>query len=633
VTTTKSFRSLIEAIRDSSIVCHDYETMSDSAGKYKNMEYWHPHSRIVSGSFTIADGETFVLPLSHPEGPLAKNDKWRQALRKVAEAIKDSNTKLVAHNAKYEVSWVYAMTGIALENQTWWDTMMSSYILDENETHNLKDVAVRELGVEHWADVNLKDSEKESWDALALYNARDTDYCLRVLPIHKRRLLEEPRLARLFHYLGMPIIRVLARIERLGLPLDTELVAELKDKAEETVDRLTDELLTFSREELKLDLDDYPTISFAGSTSKFFSAFMEAAELPVVSYTGKGNPSWDEHNLTELERLGFPIASKILEVRKANNRLSKFLVPWTTKVGEDKRIHATFNPMRVDDKWGGKAGTKTGRLSGSNPNPQQIARDLKYCFGNEDGWMVAELDYSQIELRILAWLSKSQQPLRAYRNNEDLHTLMAARILGIPESEVGPGDRQKGKAGNFGFSYGMGVDKYIEYAYKDYQVRIDLEEAKKTKAEFFGFWDGLARYHQLQGNIAMKYGFVRSPIGRKRRLPEIHSGQGYLIGQAERRAINSPTQSFASDLMCLSLIEIDKQFDSKKFRLIGTVHDSLLAQVRPEHADELVERAARIMLDPGTKRKFGITVDVPLAVEAKIGYRWNDPDGRVLTYQ
>lgn len=639
MTTKKSYFSLIEALLAANVVCIDFETQSDSTGKQGNMEYWHPHSRTTAGSFTVEDWGTWVVPLSHPQGPWAKDEKWRRLLTNLMRAMQKSQAKWIAHNAKYEVSWAYAMTGIPLESTMWWDTMMSSYILDENETHGLKAVAQRELGVDSWDEVNLKDSEKESWDKLALYNARDTDYCYRLVEVHKQRLLAEPRLARLYHFLGMPITRTLAQIERTGLPLDQAKVAVRKKNSEEIVESVSAKLLAHATEQMGLDLDDYPTISFGGA-SKFFKAFMEESGMPVISMTPKGAPSWTEDNLEEsgkqfdlMEIEGENLASDIMLVRKNANKLSKFFVPWTKKLAPDGRLHPTYNPMRTEDKWQSAKGTKTGRLSSSNPNAQQIARDEKECFGGEEGWLVAELDYSQIELRILAWLSGSMQVLESYRNGEDLHSNMAARILDTTVANLQPGDRQKGKAGNFGFSYGMWEEKYVSYAYNDYGVRVTLEEARTTRREFFTYWDGLENYHDRQGKLAKKNGFVRNPLGRKRRLPEIHDPQQYIVRQAQRRAINAPTQSFASDLMCLSLIEIARVMPSDEFRLIGTVHDSLLAQVRPECVDTHIPRAAAIMLDPGTERRFGVKVGVPLAVDSKVGYHWNDPDSTVRVFQ
>ena len=598
------------------------------------MEYWHPHSRIVSGSFTTLGGLTFVIPLSHPQGPFARNSLWRTAIYKIAHHLHDSGTKLIAHNAKYEVSWVYAMTGIPLESLTWWDTMMSSYVLDENEMNGLKEVAHRELGVEKWDEVNLKDAEKVPWDNLALYNARDTDYCMRLQPLHKQRLLDEPRLARLFYFHSMPLIRTLARIERRGLPLDQGVVDRMTKESEAILEDKETKLLEICTEKWGLELDEYPTISFAGSTSKFFSAFMEASELPVVKYTPTGNPSWDQYALEEVGRQGFDIAQEILEVRKHNNRMSKFFVPWSTKTAPDGRIHATFNPMRTDDKWQDAKGTVTGRISSSNPNAQQIARDLKVCFGGEDDWLFVELDYSQIELRVLAWVARIDNVLAAYDRGEDLHKIMASNITGKPIDQVTPEDRQGGKAGNFGFAYEMGEATYVEYARKTYGVNVTLDEAKTVRHAFFNkTWVGLSRWHEQQKNLARRHGFVRNPLGRKRRLPEIYSGQGYEVGRAERRAINSPIQSMAADLMCLALIEIDRNTDPSEVRLVGTVHDSLLAQMKPDSLDKNLSRVAGIMLDPGTRKKFGVNVRVPLEVEAKIGYHWNDPEAETRVFR
>lgn len=630
----KSFLSLIEAIKSADVICHDYETQSDAGGKAGNMEYWHPHSRIVSGSFTTAEAGTFVIPLSHPEGPFAKDRRWAQVLRKIAQVIENHRLKLVAHNAKYEVAWVYWMTGVKLENLTWWDTMMSSYVLDENEPNNLKDVAHAELGVDKWDEVNLKDAEKVPWDNLALYNARDTDYCLRLQPIHKERLLSEPRLARLFHFHSMPLVRTLARIERVGMPLDRQRAKEMAAESRDIVVAEQDYLLAIAEGEYGMDLENYPTISFTGATSKFFKEFMVQTELPEIKKTATGNPSWDQYVLEELERQGYKIAEHILNVRRHGNRLSKFFVPWETKLAPDGRIHAQFNPMRVDDKWSDPKGTTTGRLSSSNPNLQQVNRDLKICFGGEEEWLFAELDYSQIELRLMAWIANIENVLQAYYRGEDLHKIMASNITGKPLDKITKDERQGGKAGNFGFAYDMSETTYIEYAKNTYGVEVGLEEATNVRRAFFDkTWIGLARWHDQQRNIAYRQGFVRNPLGRRRRLPEIFEGHGYEVGRAERRAINAPIQSMAADLMSLALIEIDRQLPADRIRLVGTVHDSLLAQVRPDSVDESLQQAAGIMLDPGTEKKFGVKVEVPLEVEAKIGYNWDDPEAEVRVYR
>lgn len=602
------------------------------------MEYWHPHSRTVSISLTVSttidDRETYVVPLSHPEGPWSgktntwdKDAPWRRVLFNIGKAIqKNEGIKWSAHNAKYETNWHYAMTGQALENSLWWDTCMSDYLLDENELHSLKEVAVRDLDVDRWDEVDLKSAEKVSWDSLALYNARDTDYCLRLIPLHKERLMQEERLARLFHFLAMPLIRTLCKMERNGLPLDIERVKQFKKESEDIRDEMEDHLLSIAVNDYGMDMEDYPTISFSG-TSKFFKAFMEKAEAPVISYTPTGAPSWTEDNLRELERQGYDVAKYLMLARKHSNRLSKFFIPWTTKLASDGRLYPTYNPMIVDDKWQDAKGTTTGRLSSSNPNAQQINRDLKICFGGEEGWYFVELDYSQIELRIAAWVANDQAMLEAFRKDIDIHTLMASEITGKSLSKVTPEERQSGKAGNFGFLYEMGEDTYMTYAYNNYGVRVTLEEATKVRKAFFRRWSDLERWHQRQKNLAFKNGFVRNPFGRKRRLPDIYSSNGYEISRAERRAINAPIQSGAFDLMAMALIEIDRQVDPDRVRLVGTVHDSLLAQIRVEALDEELPRIATIMLDPGTKRKFGITVGVLLAVEAKVGYYWNDPDG------
>lgn len=612
------------------IISWDLETQSDAKGKTGNMEDWHPHSRIVSVSVTTQDG-TWVTPLSHPDGPWV--DKWKVLYRNYGKAMLKSGAKLVAHNGKYEVRWTHTMVGLKLEDRLWWDTMMSAYLLDENLPANLKDTAVRDLGVDPWSDVDLRDPEAVPWDSLALYNARDTDYAYRLVDVHKVRLTEEARLGRLFHFEGMPIIRRLAKMERVGLPLDVERVKTMMAESKAIVAKGTEHLMAIAVEHLGMIPENYPTVSF-GSTNKFFKDFMERSGVPVITLTPTGNPSWDADNLETAADLGYDIAKEIKEVRLHSNRISKFFTPWLRVVDENGRLHPSFNPMLVDDKWEKPKGTKTGRLSSSGQlNAQQIARDLKICYGGEPGWLMAELDYSQIELRIAAHLAKVERVIEAYRNGEDLHILMAAAIRGCDPSEVTGDDRQKGKAGNFGFLYEMGEQTYIDYARKNYKVFVDLKEAKLTRRTFFDVqWPGLGKWHEQQKNLARRNGFVRNPIGRKRRLPEIYNSDWASIGRAERRAINSPIQSFAADLMCLALIEIGKRTDPEQVRLVGTVHDSLLAQVREHRWEQDVAEMAAIMLDPGLEKKFGVKLTVPLAVEAHVGYHWKDPEGVTRVY-
>lgn len=634
--TKKSLTSLLKAIDKAEAICIDFETMSDGGGKKGNLEDWHPHSRTVCGSFTVAynkeltDYATWVVPFTHPVSPW-KND-WVIVLRNIIKRIKKNKVRIVAHNIKYDCRWAESMTGVDLSDLMWWDTAMADYILDENESHSLKSVAVRELGVENWADANLKDSESEDWSVLALYNARDTEYCLRLVPIQKARLMEERRLGRLFHYIGMPILRTLIRIERNGLPLDRAVVDKMRAESKALASEATERLMKVATEELGMDPEDYPTVSFKSATSKWFKEFMDLSGMPVIKYTATGNPSWDADCLQTLEEMGHEIAVDLAQARLHASRESKFFYPWVNKLAPDGRLHPSFNAMIVDDKWSDKKGTTTGRLSSSNPNAQQIARELKLCFGGEDDWLFVELDYSQIELRLAAWLAPIPAMLEAYKKGIDVHTLMASEITGKAIEDVTGDDRQGGKAGNFGFLYEMGEQTYVEYAWKTYRVKVDIDEARKVRRSFFSRWDGVERYHLRQKTIAMKNGFVRNPLGRKRRLPEIYESNYAEVGRAERRAINSPIQSMASDLMCLSLIEIDRVCDPEEVRLVGTVHDSLLAQVRKDTLEENIERIAAIMLDPGTERKFGVSVDVPLAVEAKIGYHWSDPEAEVRVF-
>lgn len=426
----RTHEQMLRELKRAPIVSYDVETRSDEGD---NREDWHPSSRIVCASFTLAadldtELETWLLPLSHPAGPWSSDARpdrdqgWKGILRHACEAM--AETKLIAQNGKFDLRWTHSMTGVALEDRLWFDPMAASYALDETQPKGLKILAPQYLGVPRWDDVDLRNAEKVPWKQLALYNARDTIYTYRLAKPMLEELKEDSRTARIYHFVLMPITRKLVKIERTGLRPDPETVAERIISEREAVEDSEEHLLKYVEKFMgEVDLED---INWHPS-SKFFRVFMHKSGAPVYEHTKNGIPSWNASVMKRLANDGAEYVQYLLAFREHQKNLS-FLEAWEKYAEADGRIHPTFNPMRYIDITGQEKGTITGRLSSSNPNAQQIPRRLKEVFGGEDGWLFCEADWAQIELRIAAWVFKIDSMMGAFERGDDLHLIMAAEV-------------------------------------------------------------------------------------------------------------------------------------------------------------------------------------------------------------
>jgi DNA polymerase-1 len=291
---------------------------------------------------------------------------------------------------------------------------------------------------------------------------------------------------------------------------------------------------------------------------------------------------------------------------------------------EDGRLHANYK----------LTGTVTGRLSsgkledsrGPGLNVQQVPRDpfIRGIIGAPRGWRFVEADFSQVELRIAAHLSRDPTLQRLYALDEDVHLTTAMQVTGKPADQISKEERKKAKAVNFGFLYGMGAPKFVDYARDSYGVVVTPEEAEHVRRRFFETFSSLPAWHARQRRLVQQYGRVQSAIGRVRHLPDINSSDKGVRGEAERQAINSPVQSLASDLMLLSLVTLYDEMDPREAVIVGTVHDSILFEIKDEAADRWVKRIREVMENLPVKKKFGLDLTVPIKVDIKVGDHWGE---------
>ena len=347
----------------------------------------------------------------------------------------------------------------------------------------------------------------------------------------------------------------------------------------------------------------------------WFRAFTEAAvareELTVVESTPAGSASWRGGVLTRLAASGYEVAVDLLTYRHAAKRIT-FLDTWLELAEQcpDDRVYASYNTARA----------RTGRLTSSDPNHQQVARDLKPVYRSCSGWpYFVEIDYAQAEMRIMAeYIHRFTEPdnpmLEAYINDYDLHKMNAALVHGRDWQSTTKPERQSGKAVGFGFLFGMFPKKFVQVAAEDYGVEFTLPQAERVRTAFYERWTGLGAFHTYQEELVREQGYVTNLFGRKRRLPDVYSEDFGTANHAQRQAINFPIQSTASDMMLHALGDI-RRMGTRDVRPVGTVHDSLLLEVRD--LDRLDDICYSLLHPP-------INLTVPLEVEVSIGSHWGD---------
>jgi DNA polymerase-1 len=636
IDTKEKLKKLKEILAKTEVISFDIETYSTPAGSE-----FAPNAEIISlsGTCVLNDSRvvSWALPLSHPQSPFHKS--WRQVLRFLGPTL-EAIPKQIAHNGKYDCRW---MRHFGVRMQVTFDTMLAVHLLNENLPKGLKFQVQNRFGVSPWA-IDTKDLRNHALRSVLNYNALDTWYTYHLYLDTKRQLREQPRLLRLFVLLMTPANNILIDVERHGVWMDREKLQSnyhiaLKMRAD--IDAELAKLLPEEGSDAGLPTDSKGRPrEINWNPSIFLRWFLfDWLGLPILA-RGKskddgrpGDPSVAEDVMLELKREpGHPAVDLLLERSKWQKYCSAFLSAYQELLDENDRIHTTFKLY----------GTVTGRLSSGKAeqdkitarapvrgvNLQQVPRDpfIRGLFGSPPGYTFVEADFSQVELRVVAFLSRDKTMLHLYNTDQDIHAATASWVLGVPMAQVSKEDRKKAKAVNFGFVYGMGAKKFVYTAFTKYDLRFTEEEAQAIRKSFFAQFTGLLPWHARQRRLVNENRRVQSPLGRVRHLPDVDSGDRMVRAEAERQAINSPVQSFASDLTMLSMVLLEDRLPAAGVdgRFISTVHDALLFEI----ADADVAKALPIIKDTmeslPLRKKFGIEVDVPIKVDIKVGRYWGD---------
>ena len=653
----EDLKSLVKAIHESSEIVMDLETTGldeyAEAGGDTNGGY---PARIVLAALTLPsaeraeagaydwrtfDGEqpmTYLVPLSHPASPLLGS--WRKVMAIIGREINRSGKPFVNANIKFDARWVFAQTGVDLSDRIEWDTTVSSQLVDTEARTRLKIRAARDFGIEEWDDFDLGTpgaAERVDLIQLGEYAARDTYYTWKIEQEHRDQMFltgdEEPfdsddiqmaRLGKVATYVAMPTVRTLTKVEQRGFLLDVDWVhAKIEEMDSLRLRACEDILGLYGTAPAPAPAKDGVTTA---ATSKWFQGFVaqaiEAGDLRVTARTDSGNAQWNKAVLIAQQRQGSPAADALLRHRDATKTL-EFLRSWLELRDPDNVIHATYNVGFV----------KTGRLSSSNPNVQQISARLKPAFIPRPGHVLLDLDYSQVELRVAAFISRSAPMIEAFQRGDDLHRLLAAKIAGKAPEDVTSMERKRAKAGNFGLLYGMSPGGFQAYAATAYDVSLTLAEAQAVHSAFFEMWDGMRQWHERSKRRAYERGYVTSPIGRTQWLSDLYSKSSFKASHAERNALNSPVQGFGSDLMQMAAASIMGTLPGYPLpkvegaHVVATVHDEICIEVPEDRWQEILVECKRRMEDVNTfLRPLDCRMDVPIVAGPSAGTRWGVHD-------
>ncbi len=582
------WRARIEAAE---LVCFDTETTSLDPLQAK----------IVGLSFAVAPGEACYIPLAHHYAGAPPQLDREAVLAALAPWFADPARAKVGQNVKYD-QHVLANHGLALAGVAH-DTLLQSYVLESHKPHDMDSLAWRHLNWKTiaYADVAGKGASQIAFEQVPVpnaadYSGEDADVTLRLHRHFIPAIERDAQLLRVYRDIEMPVRDVLFRMERDGVLIDVDKLAVQGRELGERAMALEREAYTLAGQPFNLS-----------SPKQLGEILFSRMQVPVRKKTSTGQPSTDEDVLQELAA-DYPLPKVLLEHRS----LTKLKSTYTDKLAqminrETGRVHTTF----------AQATAVTGRLASADPNLQNIpvrttdGRRIREAFIAPPGFRIVSADYSQIELRIMAHLSRDPALSAAFHAGQDIHRATAAEIFGVKPEDVAAEQRRYIKAVNFGLIYGMGAFGLAQ------QLGIERGAAQQFIDRYFQRYPGVAEYMARTRELARNEGYVETVFGRRLWLPDIKAGGGPRRAAAERAAINAPMQGTAADLVKLAMIEVERWLRESKLRtrLVLQVHDELVLEVPEEELalieGELPRRMANVA-----------ALDVPLVVDVGAGDNW-----------
>jgi DNA polymerase I len=556
---------------------------------------------VIGVSLSTTPGEGFYVPVAHRYLGCPPQLKWVDVARELAPLLTEPRVKKVAHDLK-TIEVFLRRFELRLDGPIF-DTLLGSYLLDPEAPSTLKDLARRELSLELTTYDEATSKQRGSqlaFDEVDLeratqHAAAEAEATLAVAELIERRI-DKDGLGPLLRDVELPLSRVLAEMEYTGVLVDIETLAGLGKSIEEDLKQLDAEAKRIVGHDFSVR-----------SRDQLEKILFDDLKLPVLKRTPKGGRSTDASVLEELaEKHELPRV--VVSYRELDKLKGTYIDALPRAVNpRTGRIHTRFLQTVA----------ATGRLSSTDPNLQnipirtEVGRRIRSAFVAPKGSRIVSADYSQIELRVLAHLAHDEQLLEAFRTGEDVHVRTASLVFGVPKEQVSREMRGRAKTINFGVIYGMGDSALAK------QIDVTRDEAARFIEAYFERYRGVARFMEQTIEAARRGEAVRTLLGRRRFLPNLHSANRGLRMEAERIAKNTPIQGTAADILKVAMVKLGSESVVPGARMILTVHDELVFEV-PEA--RVAEASARI----SDAMSHAVTLDVPLVVDVASGPSWND---------
>ena len=471
------------------------------------------------------------------------------------------------------------------------DTSIAEYCLDvTRKDYSFRSVCADRLGIDPEEMMKPRDDQMTMFsDMRAKVDDFITEGCMvkALRKIQEAEIIEKD-LRKVFYSCELPLIEVLAAMENAGILCDREYLDEFGKSLEGEINSLEKEIYELVGEEFNIK-----------SPSQLGDILFEKLGLPHGKKTKKGYST--SADILEKVKDDHPIVAKVLEYRNLTKLASTYIEGMKPLIAEDGRIHCHFQ----------QTVTQTGRISCTEPNlqnipvRQELGRKIRKAFHAGEGKILVGADYSQIELRVLAHLSGDEALIEAFNNNEDIHRMTAARVLGIPAEDVKPIDRSRAKAVNFGVIYGMSSFGLSE------EINVTRKEAEAYIKEYFNKHPGVKAYMDGQVALVKERGYSETILGRKRKINEINASNFMVRQLGERLAMNTPIQGSAADIIKIAMIRVYSELKAEHpdSRLILQVHDELIIEADKKELDEIKELLVRNM-EEAMKLKVRLAADL-----------------------
>ena len=589
----------LKQINYNGVVAIDCETNSLSANE----------AEIVGFSLSLEDSKACYIPLNHKkseqriEGQISLED-FKILIKPIME---DASILKIGQNLKYDLI-ILNRIGIDLENYD--DTMLMSYVLDAGKNgHGLDELSRIYLSHEtvKYSSVIGKEKGKKTFDYvdfdLALeYAAEDADVTFRIWVLLKKRLLDEG-LFSFYFYTEKPLVKVILTMELTGVKVDFNKLEKLIIKFESEINKVEEMIFKITNQKFNI-----------GSPKQLGDILFDKMKLSHGKKGKSGNYQTDVGVLEKLSNEGVPITNLILKWRHYNKLKSTYCEGLISRRNRfTTRVHTSF----------GMASTNTGRLSSNDPNLQNIpiktpeGKEIRSAFVSGKGKKIVSIDYSQIELRILAHVAKIDNLVQGFKNDDDIHSLTAMEVFQISKSELTNDHRRKAKTINFGIIYGISPFGLAN------QLNISNSEAKEYIEKYFRRYPGIRKYMNETIEFCRHNKFVKTAFGRKVFIPFINDKNALRRNFGERSAINAPIQGAAADMIKRSMIQVSKYLKKNNFhtKMILQVHDELIFEVPNDEISTTPFQIANIMENA---YKPVIDFQVPLKADIGIGDSWAD---------